>query len=58
MLSKAVAIKVKTKLFIINKTKKNLAEELKVSYIHLLNVLNRKVSSERVELLLKKWSDE
>ena len=58
MLSKAVANKVKQKLFITHKTKLTLAEELKVSYIHLLNVLNRKVSSERVELLLKKWSDE
>jgi hypothetical protein len=58
MLSKAVANKVKNKLFVLNKTKKDLAEEIKISYVHLLNVLNRKVSSERVELLLKKWSDE
>lgn len=58
MLSKAAANKVKNKLFVLNKTKKDLAEEIKISYVHLLNVLNRKVSSERVELLLKKWSDE
>lgn len=58
MLSKTVANKVKNKLFVLNKTKKDLAEEIKISYVHLLNVLNRKVSSERVELLLKKWSDE
>lgn len=58
MLSKAVATKVKQKLFITHKTKLTLSQELEVSYIHLLNVLNRKVSSERVELLLKKWSDE
>ena len=58
MLSKATANKVKQKLFITHKTKLNLATELEISYIHLLNVLNRKVSSERVELLLKKWSDE
>ena len=58
MLSKAVATKVKQKLFITHKTKLTLSQELKVSYIHLLNVLNRKVSSERVELLLKKWSEE
>ena len=57
MLSKAIANKVKQKLFLTHKTKLNLATELKVSYIHLLNVLNRKASSERVELLLKDWSE-
>lgn len=58
MLSKIVAGKVKQKLFLTHKTKLTLSQELKISYIHLLNVLNRKVSSERVELLLKKWSEE
>jgi hypothetical protein len=38
-------------------TRKQLALQLNSSYIHLVNVLNRKVSSERLELLLKEWSE-
>lgn len=58
MLSKALAVKVKRKLILTNMTRKQLALQLNSSYIHLVNVLNRKVSSERLELLLKEWSEQ
>jgi hypothetical protein len=57
MLSKALAVKIKRKLILTNMTRKQLALQLNSSYIHLVNVLNRKVSSERLELLLKEWSE-
>ena len=57
MLSKALVIKIKRKLILTNMTRKQLALQLNSSYIHLVNVLNRKVSSERLELLLKEWSE-
>ena len=57
MLSKALVVKVKRKLILTNMTRKQLALQLNSSYIHLVNVLNRKVSSERLELLLKEWSE-
>lgn len=57
MLSKALVVKIKRKLILTNMTRKQLALHLNSSYIHLVNVLNRKVSSERLELLLKEWSD-
>jgi hypothetical protein len=58
MLSKALAVKIKRKLILTNMTRKQLALQLNSSYIHLVNVLNRKVSSERLELLLKEWSEQ
>ena len=58
MLSKALAVKVKRKLILTNMTRKQLALQLNSSYIHLVNVLNRKISSERLELLLKEWSEQ
>ena len=58
MLSKALAVKIKRKLILSNMTRKQLALQLNSSYIHLVNVLNRKVSSERLELLLKEWSEQ
>jgi hypothetical protein len=58
MLSKALVIKIKRKLILTNMTRKQLALQLNSSYIHLVNVLNRKVSSERLELLLKEWSEQ
>ncbi len=57
MLSKALVVKIKRKLILTNMTRKQLALQLNSSYIHLVNVLNRKASSERLELLLKEWSD-
>jgi hypothetical protein len=57
MLSKALVVKIKRKLILTNMTRKQLALQLNSSYIHLVNVLNRKVSSERLELLLKEWSE-
>lgn len=57
MLSKALVVKVKRKLILTNMTRKQLALQLNSSYIHLVNVLNRKISSERLELLLKEWSE-
>lgn len=57
MLSKALVVKIKRKLILANMTRKQLALQLNSSYIHLVNVLNRKVSSERLELLLKEWSE-
>lgn len=57
MLSKALVVKIKRKLILNNMTRKQLALQLNSSYIHLVNVLNRKVSSERLELLLKEWSE-
>ena len=57
MLSKALTVKIKRKLILTNMTRKQLALQLNSSYIHLVNVLNRKVSSERLELLLKEWSE-
>ena len=58
MLSKALVVKIKRKLILSNMTRKQLALQLNSSYIHLVNVLNRKVSSERLELLLKEWSEQ
>ena len=58
MLSKALVIKIKRKLILTNMTRKQLALQLNSSYIHLVNVLNRKISSERLELLLKEWSEQ
>jgi hypothetical protein len=58
MLSKVLAVKIKRKLILTNMTRKQLALQLNSSYIHLVNVLNRKVSSERLELLLKEWSEQ
>lgn len=58
MLSKALVVKIKRKLILNNMTRKQLALQLNSSYIHLVNVLNRKVSSERLELLLKEWSEQ
>ena len=58
MLSKVLAVKIKRKLILTNMTRKQLALYLNSSYIHLVNVLNRKVSSERLELLLKEWSEQ
>ena len=58
MLSKALVVKIKRKLILTNMTRKQLALQLNSSYIHLVNVLNRKVSSERLELLLKEWSEQ
>lgn len=58
MLSKALVVKIKRKLILTNMTRKQLSLQLNSSYIHLVNVLNRKVSSERLELLLKEWSEQ
>ena len=58
MLSKALVVKIKRKLILTNMTRKQLALQINSSYIHLVNVLNRKVSSERLELLLKEWSEQ
>jgi hypothetical protein len=58
MLSKALAVKIKRKLILTNMTRKQLALQFNSSYIHLVNVLNRKISSERLELLLKEWSEQ
>lgn len=58
MLSKALVVKIKRKLILTNMTRKQLALQLNSSYIHLVNVLNRKISSERLELLLKEWSEQ
>ena len=55
MLSKALVVKIKRKLILTNMTRKQLALQLNSSYIHLVNVLNRKISSERLELLLKDY---
>ncbi len=58
MLSKKIVVQVKKKLIKTRTTRRVLAEQLGFSYQHLVNVLNRKTSSEALELLLKEWSEE
>ena len=57
MLSKMASHNIYVKLVLNNMSKKQLADELKVSYPHLINVLNRKKSSKALEVKLKDWSD-
>lgn len=57
MLSKKMADDIYVKLVLRGISKKQLAQDLNVSYYYLINVLNRKKSSKSLEIKLKDWSD-
>jgi predicted transcriptional regulator len=58
MLSKTAVLKIERKLILTGMTKRELAKHIGYSYWYVTNVIKRKASSDAVELLLKKWSDE
>lgn len=58
MLSKTAVLKIEKKLILTGMTKRQLAEQIGYSYWYVTNVIKRKASSDAVELLLKKWSEE
>lgn len=58
MLSKTAALKIERKLILTHTTKRDLAKEIGYSYWYVTNVIKRKISSDAVELLLKKWSED
>lgn len=57
MLSKKTADAIYVKMVMARKNKKDIARDVGYSYWMVVNVLNRKKSSKRLELLLKNWSD-
>ena len=57
MLSKKAADAIFVKMVLSGKNKRDLANEIGYSYNYVVNVLNRKKTSKKIELLLKKWSD-
>lgn len=57
MLSKKTADAIYVKMVMAGKNKKDIARDVGYSYPFVVDVLNRKKSSKRLELLLKAWSD-
>lgn len=57
MLSKKASDAIYVKMVMAGKNKKDLARDIGFSYNYVVNVLNRKKSSKKIEMLLKKWSD-
>ena len=57
MLSKKASDSIYVKMVLAGKNKKDLAKDIGYSYPYVVDVLNRKRSSKKIELLLMKWSD-
>lgn len=57
MLSKKTADAIYVKMVLAGKTKKDIAKEVGCSYEYVVDILNRKKGSKKIELLLKKWSE-
>jgi DNA-binding CsgD family transcriptional regulator len=58
MLSKTAVLKIEKKRIESGMTKRQLADKIGYSYWYVTNIIKRKTSSDAVEFLLKKWSDE